>query len=204
MKRKLVWISALVLLCLALGGSDCIMDEKVIELVVYGSACVPFDEDHQSQTWTTEREYDVAGELDRILADHGYSRDDIKGAQLISVTYQVTDPPVHDWQVSGTIAIEYPLGEDHATMVNYTIESLDAATDAPVYADLNAAGVSVFNDAVADYLPPHYLDPVVTFWVENGAVTPEPGPADPIVFSWEACIKMYLKVERKYNLPDPF
>ena len=200
MRKKLTWLLALLLLGLALSGGDCIFETKVIELVVTGDTCVDFEEYHETDNWTNPETYDVADELDEILEDNGYSRDDVKAAKLISVTYEVIDPPAHDWQLSGTITIEYNDGPK--TIVDYTNVSLDDITGTPAYATLNAAGVAEFQEAVRDYLDG--ASPVVTFAVENGDVVPDPSGEDPLEFTWRACIKMYIVVVAEYEVPDPF
>ncbi len=199
--KKLTWIVALLLVGLALGGSDCILDEKVVQLVILGEACTDeFDEYHTTANWTTPDTYDVSDDLDRILAENDIDKGKIISAQLISATYEVTDPPEHNWTLSGTITVQYDSSPE--VIVNYTDQSLSEIDGVPKYADLNSAGVNVFNDAIDDYL--NGLSPVLTFRVENGSVTPDPLLSDPVDFKWVACLKIYVVVEENYEWPDIF
>ncbi len=199
--KKLTWIVALLLVGLAVGGSDCILEDKVVQLVILGDACTDeFDEYHTTDNWTTPDTYDVSDDLDQILADNGIDKDQIISAKLISAAYMVTDAPVHDWDLSGTITVEYDSGEQ--VIVDYTNQSLWEIDGVAKYADLNEAGVEVFNGAIEDYL--NGLSPVLTFRVRNGDVTPTPDGEDPIDFKWVACLKIYVVVEQDYEWPDIF
>ena len=202
MRRKLTVAVALLLVGLALSGSDCILEEKVIELVVLGETCVDFDESHVTDNWTTPETHDIADELDDILADNGIDKNQIISAEVISVTYEVTELPedAPDWRLWGAITVEY-LG-DLETFVNYSDERLSDLDGVAKYADLNEDGIDVIHNAIDSYL----LDgsPVVTFRVENGDVDPNPSVEVPIVFSWKACLKIYVIVEEDYEWPDIF
>ncbi|MBD3348513.1 MAG: hypothetical protein GF400_04880 [Candidatus Eisenbacteria bacterium] len=200
MRRKLTLAVALLLVGLALSGSDCIFEQKVVQLVVTGSTCVDFEEDHQTDNWTTPETYDVADELDAILSDNGIDKDQVIDAEIISVTYEVIDPPAHDWTLSGTITVEYDSGPQ--TIVNYTNQTLSEIDGVPKYADLNDAGVDEMHGAIDAYLAD--MSPLVTFRVENGDVDPDPSSVDPIQFTWRACLKIYVVVEDEYDWPDVF
>lgn len=201
MKKNLTWVVALLLVGLALGGSDCIFEEKVIQLVILGESCTDeFDESHVTDNWTTPRTYDVSDELDDILADNDIDKDQIISAEIISATYMVTEAPVHDWDLSGTITVDYNSGPE--TIVNYTDQSLFAIDGVAAYADLNQAGVDEFHEAIQSYLAGS--SPVLTFAVENGDVDPNPSEQDPIEFKWIACLKIYVIVEEAYDWPDIF
>jgi len=201
MRTKFALAVALLLVGLALSGSDCILEEKVIQLVVLGESCTDeFDEYHTTDNWTTPRTYDVSDELDEILEDNDIHKDQIISAEIVSATYMVTEAPVHDWLLSGTITIEY--GTEYETIVNYTNQSLWEIDGVAKYADLNEDGVDVFHHAVRDYL--EGASPVLTFAVENGDVDPDPSGADPIDFKWVACLKIYVIVEEEYDWPDVF
>jgi hypothetical protein len=201
MKKKLTWVVALLLVGLAMSGSDCIFEQKVIELVVTGSTCVDFEEYHVTDNWTTPETYDVSDELDAILVDNGIDKTQILSAEIISITYEVIDPPVHDWTLTGTITVEYNSGPE--TIVNYTNQMLSEIDGVAKYADLNQDGVDEMHEAIDVYLN-DTGSPIVTFRVENGDVTPDPTVLDPIEFDWRACIKIYVIVEEEYDWPDIF
>ncbi|MFH1501538.1 MAG: hypothetical protein ABIG03_00690 [Candidatus Eisenbacteria bacterium] len=201
MKKNLTWVVALLLVGLALGGSDCIFEEKIIELVVTGSTCVDFEEYHVTDNWTTPETYDVSDELDAILLDNGIDKSQIISAEIISITYMMTEPDVHDWTLTGTITVEYNTGPQ--TIVNYTNQMLSEIDGVAKYADLNQDGIAVMHEAIADYKD-DLADPIVTFRVENGDVTPDPSGIDPIEFEWRACLRIYVVVEETYDWPDIF
>lgn len=207
MRKKLTLMGVLLLLGLVATGSDCIFDTKVVELIVTGETCTEkFNEDHGTEEWTTSVTYAVADELDEILSDNGVEKADVDTARLISVTYEVLTPDDHDWEISGAITVEYPArGRAPEIIVDYDAVSLDAITGVPAYANLNAAGVAVFHEAVDDYLAGQ--NPELTFAVVNGDVVPDPTdteqePPGRISFSWQACLRMYIILDEEVDWPD--
>jgi hypothetical protein len=74
----------------------------------------------------------------------------------------------------------------------------------PVAADLNQDGVDLINAAIADFLAGY--DPVLEFWVdyETGDVDPTPTPGDPLEFTWEGCLKLYIDFIEEYDVYDMF
>jgi hypothetical protein len=195
-------ILAVAVLCLALGGPGCILEEKVIEVVLTGSTCAVFVENHDTENFTTPVLLDYANEIDEILMDNGLSRDDIAMAKVMSATYQVTSfDHSHDWTISGVITVEWVGASAAETIVSYTAQSVEAAEPVPVQASLDADGVQVINDALADYLNGGY--PMLRFEVVNGDVSPTPSEADRLVFTWESCIKVHILYQEELEVPDP-
>lgn len=202
MKNTISAVFAAVALCLLLGGPGCVLEEKVIEIVLKGETCAEFQENHDSEEFTTPVTIDYAERIDDILEDNDLGRSDIKRAKVMSATYQVTDfDHTHDWSISGYITVENLTGGGPETVVNYTDQSLIAAQPAPVTASLDADGVLVINQALQDYLDGGY--PTLRFTVQNGSVDPSPSPSDPIVFTWEACIKIHVSYQEELEVPDP-
>ena len=200
-------LAALVLLLIgALLCTSCIMDEKVIEIVLKNSTCMPFEESGTSVTFGTEAVIDMAEEIEDSLERNDLSRSDIKTAKLISCTYQVTDltpPDGHDdWEIGGVIKVER-IGKARAaeTIVQYTSQSVLGAMPAPVAAQLVPAGVDVLNEALEDFI--NGEDPILVFETDNDAVVPPPSGADPIVFDWEACLNIYVQLEQTLEMVDP-
>ena len=206
MRKKLPLIGVMLLLGFVATGSDCIFDTKVVELIVTGETCTPkFNEDHGTEEWITSVMYDVSDELDAILGDNDIEKTEVDTARLISVTYEVVTPDDHDWEISGSITIGYAARGRSEIIVDYDTVSLDAITGAPMFADLNPAGVAVFHEAVDDYLAG--ASPVLTFAAVNGDVVPDPTdseqiPPGRINFSWKACLRMYVVLDEEFDWPD--
>lgn len=206
MRKKLPLIGVMLLLGFVATGSDCIFDTKVVDLIVTGETYTPkFNEDHGTEEWITSVTYDVSDELDAILGDNDVEKADVDTARLISVTYEVVTPDDHDWEISGSITIGYAARGRSEIIVDYDTVSLDAITGAPMFADLNPAGVAVFHEAVDDYLAG--ASPVLTFAAVNGDVVPDPtdseqDPPGRINFSWKACLRMYVVLDEEFDWPD--
>jgi len=203
-------IAALVLLLIAaILCTSCILDEKVIEVILRNSTCLDFQEYDEDETFSTPDTIDMADEIGETLAENGMSRGDIVTASLISCTYEVTDltPPVGhaDWVISGAITVErIDKARAATTLVEYDTQSIVGAmglTD-PIVADLTPAGVDLLNEALADFIAGD--DPVIVVKTENGNVDPDPTPSDPIDFDWQACLNFYLQFDETLDLIDLF
>jgi hypothetical protein len=201
--RKIAFLlSSLILTSLILGGAGCVLEEKVIEVVLTGETCAEFLEDHETEEFTTPVTIDYGAEINAILTDNGLSRSDIAMAKVMKATYQVTEfDHGHDWTISGTVTAEHLGNGGPATIIDYTDQSLLAAQAAPVPADLNPAGVGVVNEALQAYLDGAY--PILVFEVNNGSVEPSPSPSDRLVFTWEACITIHILYQEEVEVPDP-
>ena len=202
MRRIAFMTTATAVLCLLLGGVGCVMEERIVEVVVTGETCLEFEEDHDTAEYTTPVTVYYGDEIDEILEDEGLSREDILAAKVMSATYQVTSfDHSHDWRISGHITVEYAGSAGPVRVIEYTDQSLLAAQPAPVPAVLDTAGVSVLNEAFQDYLDGAY--PILVFEVNNGSVEQEPSEIDPLVFTWEACIKIHVLYQEELEVPDP-
>ena len=205
MKTLMCTVLAL-LLCVLAVGPGCVLEDKVVELVLKGQTCLEFPEYHESAEWNTPLVLDYADSIREILEDNDIDVDKIKDARLVSVSYMVTeDNTSHDWNISGFITVQRD-GGDVRQIMDYTDQSLQAAYLTPTYASLDAAGVAVFNGALDSFIAnkdnPSYTI-VLTFTTENDAVTPEPTPEDPLDFTWTACLRIQVIYEETFELPDP-
>jgi hypothetical protein len=189
-------------LCLVLSGPGCIMEDRVVEVVVTGETCAVFTENHGSEQYTTPVVVDFASRIDEVLEDNDLDRSDITSAKVMSASYEVTDfSHDHDWSISGYITVER-LGEGvPEKIIEYTEQSLMAAQAAPVGASLDADGVALVNQALQDYLDGDY--PMLRLEVNNGSVEPAPNADDRLVFTWEACMKIHVLYEEEVDVPDP-
>jgi hypothetical protein len=175
----------------------------VIEVVLTGETCAEFMENHDSEEFATADTIDYAFRINDILEDNGLDRSDIAEARVMSATYQVTDfdPEHDDWLISGSVTVERLGGGAPDTIIKYTNQSVLDAQPAPIAASLDDAGVTIINQALHDYLGGGY--PVLVFEVRNGNVDPDPSVLDPIVFDWQACIKIHVLYQEEVEVPDP-
>lgn len=203
--KRYISLAALALLLCAVGVfNNCIMEEKVIEIVVTDKTCEEMEENHDAANFVTPAVIDYATEIDAILADNDYSREDMHSARVMSASYIVTDfSHTHDWTISGYIDVErIDKTDGPATLFNYTSQSVAGAMGGYVIAPLQESGVALLNRALDDYIAGG--NPVIRIAVHNGSVVPTPGPADPIVFDWRACIMIYVTTLEEIDAPDPF
>jgi hypothetical protein len=192
------------LLCVLAVGPGCVLEDKVVEIVLKGQTCVEWTEYHESAEWNTPLELDYADSIRKILEDNDIDIDKIKDAKLVSASYWVTvnNNDAHDWSISGYITVQRDDGPVRQ-MVEYTDQSLNAAYLTPTDADLDAAGVAIINGAFDSFLVDPYAPIVLTFTTENDAVTPGPTPSDPLDFIWKACLKIHVVYGETFELPDP-
>ncbi len=185
-------------------AGGCIMEDRVIELVVNETTCADFDEDQTSVSFVTPATVDYAAEINKILDDNDISREDLVSARLVSATYGVTDFPTHaDWIITGEITVERnDIADGPFTLWEYTSVSVAATLGKKIPAVLNEDGVGVLNRALADFIAGG--SPVLTFKVVNSGVTPAPSVPDPLQFSWNGCIVVDFVAKTDISVPDPF
>ena len=201
-------VTFLIILGLAVGFAGCeFLYDKVIDIIMRSAAEMEFEEREDSAEFTTPRTVDIADELDDALAgvEPPMTRADIIAAHLLAGSYEVTMlRSTHDWEIEGRILIEREdIPGSPVTIVNYESESLTSLlTAGEKYASLNAAGVTVFQDALAAYIAGS--DPVLKFTVANDAVTPEPSPADSLIFDWTGRMYLYVQLEGRPTVWEIF
>jgi hypothetical protein len=198
------------LLCVLVVGQGCVLEDKVVELVLKAYTCVDYSESHTSAEWTHPLTVSYADSIRRIIRDNDIDVSKIKKAVLVSCSYEVTEfEHTHDWIIGGFITVARG-GGTAQKIINYTDQSLEDALNAPTYADLNAGGVAIINQALNDFLAnidnPAY-DIELTFTVNNGTVVSDPGGdpptvSDPLVFKWKACVNLHFVYEEKFELPE--
>ena len=202
MKTLMCTVLAL-LLCVLAVGPGCVMEDKVVELVLKGQTCMQWTEYHTSAEWNTPLVLDYADSIRKILEDNDIDIEKIHDARLMSVSYWVTENNTpHDWDISGFITVQRDAGAVKR-IVKYTDQSLYAAYMTPTDAELDAAGVGIINGAFDSFLADPYAPIILTFTTENDAVTPVPTPEDPLDFKWKACLKIHVVYEEIFELPDP-
>ncbi|MFA4947101.1 MAG: hypothetical protein WC674_01170 [Candidatus Krumholzibacteriia bacterium] len=185
-------------------AGGCIMEERVIELVVNETTCVDFQENHATVSFVNPVTINYANEIQKILDDNGVAREDILSARLVSASYGVTHFPEHvDWNITGSITVErVGSGDGPKTLWDYNDVSVSAALGKKKSMVLIPDGVGVLNKALADFIAGEI--PELTFTVDNTGVTPSPSVGDPIVFEWKACIVVDIVAKTDIEVPDPF
>lgn len=204
MKRKALIITILAVTGTLLLGQGCIMEDKIIELVLTNSTCGDFDENHAQMAFVTPAVVQLGDELDEILEENGVSRDDITEMLIVSAYYEVTDfPHTHDWEISGSITVERTDAADGPeTLINYTEQSLLAALGTRTRVSLAPAGTGVLERALDSFRLG--TDPSLLFEINNGTVDPPPSSVDSLIFDWNACIVLHVIVAQELEVPDPF
>jgi hypothetical protein len=200
--RTLISTVLAMLLCVLVVGQGCVLEEKVIELVLSGETCVEFVEYHESADWNTPIVLNYAEEIRQILEDNDIDINKMKRAVLRSASYEVLElDGEDDWEVSGFITVQRGSGEVKR-IVQYTTQSLKEVLHTPKYANLDAAGVAIINGALASFVGDPYTPIIMTFEVDNDTVDPLPTGAKPLSFTWEACIQIQIIYEEKFDLPE--
>lgn len=200
--RKTCLLLFLIGLIQVAGG--CIMEDRVIELVINETTCVDFYQNDSTVTFVNPVEVDYAEKLNEILDDNDISREDIVSARLVSASYGVTnlDPAHDDWIITGSITVERVDKKDGPeTLWDYTSVAIVDALGKTIPAVLNGDGVGVLNRALEDFLAGG--SPVLTFKVINSGVTPPPSVSVPIQFAWNGCIVVDIVAKSDIEVPDP-
>lgn len=200
--RTAAAVFALPILAILVGG--CIMEDRVVEIVLNDSTCAEWSENHISVSYTTEAVIDYADELERILEDEDLSREDIGSAHLVRMSYGVTEfSHTHDWTVSGSVTVRRAdISDGPETLFDYASLSIEGALGEDLPLALESGGVGVINRALADFIAGG--SPVLVFRVENSGVSPAPSVADPIRFDWRACVYIQVITPIDVEVPDPF
>ncbi len=202
-KANLTRAIPFVLVFVLLAGG-CVLEDKVIEVVITGKTCAEFGENEESKTFVTPVMVSYGEEILKILEKNDIDVEDIKQAHVAGATYGVTAfSHSHDWEISGLISVErHDVSPDKATLITYTGQSVQAALGREIPANMNGAGVAIVDQALQDFLDGYW--PELTFAVENGDVDRSPSSTDRLVFTWKVCIKLQMVIEEEVETPDPF
>lgn len=205
MTSTLKWAALLILSAgLVAGLASCIMEDRLVEIVVSADTCETFTVNDERTTFVYPKTVDFGEQLNDILEENDVARDELVSAHIVTANYGVTEfSHAHDWTISGAVTVEridVPRGP--ATLFEYANVSIEGTLGLAVTPDLVDAGVTILNEALADYIAG--ANPVITFRVENSAVTPAPSVADRIQFDWRACLSMQVVTTADIEVPDPF
>ena len=193
------------------GGSGCILEDKVIQIVVTNEVCAEFHQEEDSDNFNTPAVIDYAAEIDSILLANDYTRADIDTALLVNARVTVTNfpPPTptsnkNDWLFSGEITVartDKAVGP--VTIIPFqTGVSVMALEGVEVTVPLDPAGVALINQALEDFL--NGENPVLVFTVVSTTddITPDPTPDNMMIFDWKACIVGQIVLSDTVSVPD--
>jgi hypothetical protein len=198
----------LLLLGLILGLSNCIMEDRTVELVFSDSTCVDFSQFDATATFHSDPvQVWYKDELDKILQNNDVSPDDIVAIKLVSASYGVDSVTYfaqqHDWTISGLITVErIDEGEGPVPLLKYMTQSVLGALNKTIPAQLDSVGVGLIDSAFVDFI--NGGNPILEFQVVNSTVSPLPSQSDPIVFDWKACIWVDFVMKTDLEVIDPF
>ena len=199
MKRTFI-VPAMVVALAAMAVPGC-LDEKVLEIVLTGETYADFQQDEDTENFVEPAVLDMGQEIRDILEDNGYSTDDILELYVMSTSYGVTSfSQAHDWSIGGRIDVTY--NGTTETAITYTSQSVQGALGQKIPAELQVDAVTLMNQALQDFL--NGANPVLTFTVVNGSVTPAPSGADRMIFDWRAWLAIQVVIEETVEVPDPF
>ncbi|MDH4036415.1 MAG: hypothetical protein OEX18_03080 [Candidatus Krumholzibacteria bacterium] len=200
MKRTLI-VPAMVVALAAMAIPGC-LEDKVVELVLTGETYADFSQDETTENFVEPAVVDMGQEIRDILNENGYGTDDILEAHVTSASYGVTSfSQAHDWEIGGRIDVTY--NGTTETAIFYTAQSVQGALGKKIPAPLEVAAVDLINTALDDFLAG--ANPVLTFTVVNGSVTPVPSPTDRMIFDWRAWLAVQIIIEETLeDIPDPF
>jgi hypothetical protein len=209
-KRTIKILTFLLIGALAVSVAGCkLLHEKVIDLVIRNSACMGFEERHDTAQYVGDRQaFLIAFEVDKALSslDPPLERADIDTARLTSASYEVTwlEDPGHDWTIGGSLWIAYG-GVEHpiATYDDVSLKETYELGEPVFLATLHQSGVDLFNLALDDYRAG--VNPEVEFWVEGDSCDPRPQDVGhSLNYDWTGCINMYIVSPYRTEVVDFF
>ncbi len=202
MKKAILSVAVLPILCVLVLASGCVYDDMSTEVVITETVKISLDEYRESPTLGSAVVCDdFADRVYKLLEKHDTKVKDIRSIHIVSGTYMVQRlTSEHDWVVSSAVTIKRQdtpgeaLDDGPATFVNMTDQSLMAAKDMAIYADLNSDGVALVDRALVDLVAG--MDPRLILTMDAGTVTPEPSAADPLSFKWRVAVTFQVVIDR--------
>ena len=214
MKKTFIILLSFAMTFVIAGGSGCILEDKVIQIVVTNEVCAVFHQEEDSDNFNTPFEVDYAAEIDSILLANGYTRADIDTALLVSARVTVTNfPPAgptsnknvpNDWRFSGEIKVaRTDVAAGPVTIIPFqTGVSVASLVGVEETVPLHPAGVALINQALADFLAGE--NPVLVFTVVSTTddIDPDPTPDNRMIFDWKAFIVGQIVLSDTVSVPD--
>jgi len=174
-------------------NSDVVINEKV---------CVTLEE---YQTTGTFESFVVCDQfktkLMEALAENGLELDEVKRITMKEGTFKTYDVQPHDWKVTAEIdiarqdVVDGPYDDGPESFVTFEHQSLKRLMGRPQDADLHHKGVKLVNRALESLLDGE--DPRLVLIINNESVVPTPSEADPLQFTFKACVEFQIVVKKK-------
>ena len=193
---------ALPLACLIVLASGCIYDLHKSQVVLNEKVVVQFQQNLTSPNVGSSVVADKFKErlMDALAAQHA-SLEDVETITMMAGSYKVSmaSKAGHDWVITGTVTMarqddpNSPPTEGPANFIDLFNQSLNAAKTKPVKANLDAAGVGIVNNALADLLKG--INPRLVITLQSSNIVPAPTVADPLVFAWIAEVTFQAVVD---------
>lgn len=191
--RRVLAPLAIAAVCLA-AVSGCIYDELNSQWVVEENVCVNIEDIATSADLSARVVCDLfRARLMEKLDAEGLTLDDVESVAVVSGRYKLVTLQGHDWSVDGMVRLSRqddtssPPTEGPVGFVDFDNQSIKALKGAFTTATMEAAGVDLLNDALADILEGG--DPRVVLDLDDITVSPAPSPQDPMEFKFLACVR---------------
>ncbi|MDH3215847.1 MAG: hypothetical protein OEN01_06080 [Candidatus Krumholzibacteria bacterium] len=206
MRNMIARMGLILLLTVVVGANGC-LEDKVIQIVLTDETFVDFTEFHTSANWTTPLTLNYGDSIRQILEDNEISEEDsLVSARLVSAFYGTLELiRGTDREISGQITVQRTdISGPAQPIIDYSSVSLPGVLNQKILADLNAAGVALLDQALADFIDG--ANPILEFRVENGSVTPTPPTVqDPLEFTWRAWLNIQVIIQSEIeDVWDPF
>lgn len=191
---KLLVIAALGVM-LAFAG--CITSQS--DLVVTDEISVNIVEHETTGTFSTFTVVDdFRDQLDKALAKAGKKSSDVKSIHMIGATFKAIAVSPKDTRATADITIarqDTPGGaynDGPAAFVSFNNQLLTALQGKPTDAQMNAAGVTVVDNALAALLAGQ--NPRLVLNVNNETITPTPSAGSPLDFTVRVAVRFQAVV----------
>lgn len=198
MKKHLL-IFGVFVIALLVSGESCLLEEKVIEIVIQEESSAVFATYETIDNFTTPATINYGDEIDQILSDNGYTRDDIESAVVQSAAKGVVSVEGSTaWVIDGDVDLTY--NGQTAKLITYTSADILALVGAKDPQPLNVAGVNLLNQALQDFLDGG--NPVLTLNA-NGNIEPDPTVGNPLDMDWKVWITVSITMTETLEVPEP-
>lgn len=205
--RAAAW-AGLSLLSLSVTGSTCLVD-KTIEVTAGAEITAEFEARGIVNTFDETRTVDVSTDADlrQVLDDNGFEDEVVAYIEGAFVRVIRKDASATDRTVTGSVTVQKGTGggTELDLIQNRTVAVNDSALATWTPVPLETAGVTLLNQALADYLLDVYVGapaprvPVLTFH-SSGTSDPQGVRSD---FDWEVKVVMTLVGKKDVTVVDP-
>jgi hypothetical protein len=204
MKRATIHTLVLSVVCVLALASGCIFDGRWGDIVVTDKVSIKLDEYRTNGTLGSAAvAEEFANDVYKLLDKYDCKITAVKKINIVGATYEVVKPSNahHDWTITSRVTVlrqdnpNGPVTDGPVGFVKLTKQSLHAAKRKPVPADLRCAGVELVDRALRDVVKGQ--KPRLVLGMEGGTIAPVPTPADPLSFTWRACVTFQVVLHKE-------